>query len=142
MIGLEYIQLAYYQSIVSKAQSELNTLTVEINGYKKELEKCVQLKPILIKIEENAMGVYRSLQTAGNSLNNGIKINGVGQGNKILDRAKTISDLNSKASVAKGNVEKRIRELEEQIETIETRISSLENTIQSNQAKIYNIKKK
>lgn len=142
MIGLEYIQLAYYQSTISKAQGELDTLTAEMNVYKKELEKCNQLKPILIKIEENAMSVYRSLQTAGNSLNNGIKINGVGQGNKILDRAKILSDLNAKSSLAKGNVEKRIRELEEQVETLQNRINSLENTIQSNQAKIYNIKKK
>lgn len=128
--------IGHLQALIAQARKEIEQLKLKIEEAKKELEICKQLKPILTRIGENASNGYYSLQSAGNSLNSGIKISGVGQGNKILERAAKISDLNSKAKVGEGNVQKRIIELEKNILEWTNKIAELEASIAGWQAEI------
>ena len=123
-------------ALIEAARKEIAELEVKIGIAEKELAKCVELKPILDKINSSALCGYNALQKAGNSLNAGIKISGVGQGEKILERSIGIQKLGSNALAASANVQLRITELENNIETWNARIASLHSSIAGWQAEI------
>lgn len=128
--------IAHLRALIAKAEKEIKELEIKIKIAEEELEKCYQLKPILERINSDAICGYNSLQRAGNSLNAGIKIGGVGQGEKILERSTNIQKLGSNALAAATNVQLRITELEQNIETWQAKIAQLQANIAGWQAKI------
>ena len=121
--------IGYLQSLIRKAKDEIESLKKKIKKAEEELENCIQLRPILIKIGDDASNGYHSLQNAANSLNKGIIIDGVGQGNKITERAETINNLSSDAKMAVENVNLRIKELEENVLEWNNKINKLDSSI-------------
>lgn len=128
--------IEYLNGEIRKAKAERNELKEKIKTIKIERENCVELKGVLSKIGDNSSNAYYSLKIAGNALNEGIKIDGVGQGEKILERAEVISKLNSDAALGIENVEKRIKEIDENITSWNNRITKLNSSISGWQAQI------
>ena len=116
--------IGHLQSLIKKAKDEIHSLEKKIKKAEDELENCIELKPLLIKIGDDAANGYHSLQNAANSLNKGIIIDGAGQGNKILERAQSINGLSLDAKNAVGNVNLRIKELEENSGVLVSQIES------------------
>jgi len=121
--------IGHLQSLIRNAKDEINSLNKEIKKAEEEIETCIELKSLLIKICDDATNGYHSLQNAANSLNKGIIIDGTGQGNNISERATSINNLSSAAQNAIGNVELRIKELEENILEWNNKIKSLNASI-------------
>ena len=128
--------IAYLRSLIEAAKKQIVELEGKIQVAEEEVEKCNQLKPILEKIESSALCGYNALQTAGNSLNAGIKIGGVGQGEKILERSVNIQKLSSSALAASTNVQARTATLEADIGTWNTNIAQLNTSISEWEAEI------
>lgn len=121
--------IAHLRALIAAAEREIKELEGKIKEAEEELEKAYQLKPILDKIESSALCGYNALQKAGQSLNAGIKISGIGQGEKILERSLNVQRLNSNAATAAANVQARIAKLEADIQMWKTRIAQLNASI-------------
>lgn len=128
--------ISHLRALIAAAIKEIEELEIKIKKAEEELEKCYQLKPILSRINSNALNGYNALQRAGNSLNAGIKIGGVGQGEKILERSTSIQKLSSNAEAGASNVQNRIEKLEHDIEAWNARIAQLRANISSWEAEI------
>lgn len=131
--------IANLQALIEKAQKKILELNAKINEAEVELEKCKQLLTLLTKIESNASSGGHALNSAANSLNRGIRIGGVGQGEKISERAAKIMELQSNSELGIGNVQKRIKELEENIKTWKATIVNLNSSIAAWKAEIERI---
>ena len=121
--------IAHLQALIAQAQKEIEELKIKIKEAEKELAICKQLQPLLVKIGSNASSGSHALNIAASSLNKGIRIGGVGQGEKILERASKMSMLQSNSEAGAGNVQKRIQELEENIQMWKARIAKLQASI-------------
>lgn len=121
--------IAHLQALIAKAQKEIEELRIKIKEAEEELAICMQLQPLLVKIGSNASSGSHALNSAANSLNKGIKIGGVGQGAKISERASKIMELQSNSEAGAGNVQRRIAELEENIQMWNARIAELQSSI-------------
>lgn len=121
--------IAHLRALIEAAEKEIAELEVKIKIAEEELEKCYQLKPLLDKINTDSLNGFNSLQRAGNSLNTGIRIGGVGQGEKILERSMNIQKLSLNAQNGSANVQKRIEELERNIQMWKARIAHLRSCI-------------
>lgn len=128
--------IAHLQALIVKAKAEIEELKVKIEKAEIELEICKELHPLLVKIGSDASNGGHALNSAASSLNKGIRIGGVGQGQKILERASKIMTLQSNSEAGAGNVEMRIKELEENIEMWNAKILELQNSIAGWQAEI------
>lgn len=128
--------IAQLQALIAAAEKEIKELEIKIKIAEEELEKCYQLKPLLDKISSDALSGYNSLQRAGNSLNAGIRIAGIGQGEKILERSMNIQKLSANAQTGSANVQARILKLEHDIESWNARIAQLRASIAAWQAEI------
>lgn len=124
------------QAQIAAAEKEIEELNAKIKVAQKELEYCYELKPILEKIYDDSTNSSNYLNLTATSLNNGIIIDGVGQGEKIFERVNKFKELSNYASIAITNVQKRIQELERNILTWEKRIATLLEQIAAWQAEI------
>lgn len=121
--------IGHLQALIAKAKKEIEELRIKIKEAEEELEICKQLLPLLIKIGSNASSGGHALNSAANSLNRGIRICGVGQGEKISERAAKIMELQSNSEAGAGNVQRRIDELERNIEMWKAKIAELQASI-------------
>lgn len=128
--------IGYLRAQIAAAEKEITELNNKIKIAQEELDNCKKLKLILEKIYEDSFNSSNYLNTTAKSLNNGIIIDGMGQGEKIFDRVNKLSQLSNYTNIAISNVQKRIEELEQNILTWKNRISSLEQSIASWQAEI------
>lgn len=119
----------YLQSLIDNASAQILEYKAEQKELRSELVECGKLKPILEKIGNDSLDTYTLLNDAGESLNSGIIIDGVGQGERILERATKINDLYNKASIAANAVEKRITKLENDIDNLTNEIAKLDMKI-------------
>ena len=134
--------IVYLISKIASAQLEISELEIKINEAEKELNSCKQLKQILARIISNSLNGCASLENAGNNLNKGIRIAGIGQGIKIFDRFVKIKELNSKATIGETSVDKRIKELELELEFSKLRIKTLNTNISNWKSEITRIERR
>lgn len=121
--------IAHLQALIKQAKAEIEELKIKIKEAKDELEICKQLLALLIKIGSDASSGGHALNSAASSLNKGIRIGGVGQGEKISERAAKMMELQSNSETGAANVQNRIDELEKNIEMWTAKIGSLQSSI-------------
>lgn len=132
--------IAELEAKIAAAEAEIKELReIKIPEAEEELEKCRELLPLLKNIGTDASNGEYALNNAANSLNKGIRIDGVGQGQKISERAVKIKELHTNSETGAGNVQKRITELEQKIEEWNARIVELEASIEGWRAEIARI---
>ena len=127
---------------INRAERNIRELNEKIRDAQLEIEKCYELKKVMENIIDNSTNGQISLQNVASSLDNGIIINGVGQGHKILERASKIKSLMLNASIANGNIDKRIAVLEMEIPMYKADINKLNNSISHWRSEISNIRAK
>jgi len=128
--------IGHLLALIAQAEKQIGELKVKITESETEVENCTELKSILTRIADSSFKGYTSLEKAGNSLNKGIKISGMGQGYKILERAAKIKNLSSKTSIAEANVQNRMVELDDNIKSYKNKIVELKASIAGWQGEI------
>lgn len=121
---------------IASARHGISDYESKIKKSEEELENCIQLNIILGELSSNSLDVYSNLQSAGDNLNHGIKIDGVGLGNEVLNRASNIKSLHDNSETGITNVKKRIDELQNNIEEYKKRIVKFNSDISYWQSEI------
>lgn len=132
--------IAELEAKIAAAEAEIKELReIKIPEAEKELDKCRELLPLLKNIGRDASNGEYALNNAANSLNRGIRIDGVGQGQKIFERVDKIKELHTNSETGAENVQIRIKELEQNIEECNARIVELDASIAGWRAEIARI---
>lgn len=131
----------YLRSLINSANESIKRYEANIKKANDEIEICRQLIVVLTKIESDASEGGNFLNSAANSLNAGIKIGGVGQGEKIFEKASKMLELQTNSETGITNVKLRIVLLEANIKTCETMIKGLNNSISGWSAEIERLEK-
>lgn len=121
---------------IASARNGISDYESKIKKSEEELENCIKLNKILGELSSNSFDIYSNLQSAGEELNHGIKIDGVGLGSEVLNRASNIKSLHSKTETAISNVKNRIDELQNNIVEYKNRIVKLNSDISYWQSEI------
>lgn len=127
---------------IASARNGISFYENKIKEAEKEMENCIQLKKILAQLSTKALDTYNYLQSAGNNLNMGLKINGVGMGAKVMDRSSSMKSFYSKTEIAISNVQVRIAELEENIAEYKNNITKFNENISYYESEIQRINNK